>query len=121
VFADNDPVYQNAMMDSAVRCPLQFWKVCALVRQDGTLSATGFILGQEDIRGLPGFEEEVFAVALAQTTLEDLEMKTGLSFGDLKKSDHFAEGGAPGTLELDRGDGFKRLLKPILSEKDIVV
>ena len=121
VFADNDPVYQNAMMDSAVRCPLQFWKVCALVRQDGTLSATGFILGQEDIRGLPGFEEEVFAVALAQTTLEDLEMKTGLSFGDLKKSDHFAEGGAPGTLELDRGDGFKRLLKLILSEKDIVV
>jgi hypothetical protein len=76
---------------------------------------------QQTLRGLPGFEEEAFAVALAQTTLEDLEMKTGLSFGDLKKSDHFAEGGAPGTLELDRGDGFKRLLKPILSEKDIVV
>jgi endonuclease G len=121
VFADNDPVYQNTRMDFAVRCPLQFWKVCVLVRQDGTLSSTGFILGQEDIKGLPGFEEEVFAVALAQTTLMELESKTGLSFGDLKNHDHLAEGGAPGTLELDFENGAKRILKPIMSETDIVV
>jgi endonuclease G len=121
VFADNDPVYQNTRMDFAVRCPLQFWKVCVLVRQDSTLSSTGFILGQEDIKGLPGFEEEVFAVALAQTTLMELESKTGLSFGDLKNHDHFAEGGAPGTLELDSENGAKRILKPIMSETDIVV
>jgi DNA/RNA endonuclease G (NUC1) len=108
-------------MDFAVRCPLQFWKVCVLVRQDGTLSSTGFILGQEDIKGLPGFEEEVFAVALAQTTLMELESKTGLSFGDLKNHDHLAEGGAPGTLELDSENGAKRILKPIMSETDIVV
>jgi hypothetical protein len=65
-------------MDFAVRCPIQFWKVCVLIRQDGTLSSTAFILGQEDIKDLPGFEEEVFAVSLAQTTLMNLE--SGYSF-----------------------------------------
>ena len=54
LFAPNDPVYRNNRMNYSVRCPLQFWKVCILVRQDGTPSATGFLLGQEDIQSLPG-------------------------------------------------------------------
>src|SRR5262249_41505495 len=44
-------------MKYSVRCPLQFWKICVLIRRDGTPSATGFVLGQEDIQNLPGFEE----------------------------------------------------------------
>ena len=121
VFADNDPVYRNASMSYSVRVPLQFWKVCTLIRQDNTLSATAFVLGQEDIEGLPGFQQEVFAVDLAQTTIKDLEARTGLNLGDLRNHDYFAAGGAPGTLEVARPDGVTRLIKPILNFEDVVV
>jgi hypothetical protein len=40
-------------MDYSVRCPLQFWKVCVLIRQDDTPSLTAFVLGQEDIATFP--------------------------------------------------------------------
>ena len=121
VFAPNDPVYQNENMDYSVRCPLEFWKVCVLVRQDGSPSATAFVLGQSDIRDLPGFEA-VFDVAATQITIEDLESKTGLDFGAVKQHDHFAEGGKPGTLELPSGAGGKpRKAKIIRSGADIIV
>jgi len=99
VFALNDPVYRNENMDYSVRCPIQFWKVCVLIRENGTAAATGFVLGQEDIANLPGFEE-AFDVAATQVKIADLETKTGLDFGDLKNHDHFAQGGPRGTLEL---------------------
>jgi endonuclease G, mitochondrial len=98
LFAANDPVYKNDRMNYTVRCPLQFWKVCVLIRKDGTPSATAFVLGQEEIADLPGFQE-TFDVAATQIAITDLEKQTGLDFGDLRKHDHFAEGGAPGTLE----------------------
>jgi endonuclease G len=120
LFADNDPVYKNDRMNYSVRCPLQFWKVCVLVREDGTPSATGFILGQEDIQSLPGFEES-FDVAATQIKIADLEQRTGLDFGEVKKFDHFAEGGAPGTLELPGGGGRTRRAKVIRGGGDIVV
>lgn len=115
IFAANDPKYQNSKMDYVVRCPLSFWKVCVIIRQDGTLSATAFTLGQDEIKQLDGFEEK-FEAADAQVTIKDLEKKTGLDFGDLKKHDHLAEGGAPGTLEIDEVK-----IKPIRSFDDIVV
>jgi len=118
VFAANDPVYRNDNMDYAVRCPIQFWKVCVLIREDGTPSATGFVLGQEDITNLPGFEE-AFDVAATQVKIADLEKKTGLDFGDLKKHDHFAQGGAPGTLELPGGVGVR--VKAIRRGEDIYI
>ena len=103
LFSSNDPVYKNDRMNYSVRCPLQFWKVCVLIRQDDTPAATGFVLGQEDIQSLPGFEE-AFDVAATQIKIADLEKRTGLDFGRLREFDHFAEGGAPGTLEAaDRG------------------
>ena len=49
LFSPNDPVYKNDRMKYSVRCPLQFWKVCVLIRRDDTPAATGFILGQEDV------------------------------------------------------------------------
>jgi hypothetical protein len=95
-------------MNYSVRCPLQFWKVCVLIRQNGTPSATAFILGQQEITDLPGFEE-AFDVGATQIKIEDLEKRTGLDFGDLTKFDHFAQGGDPGTLEAMRQFGaFKR-------------
>lgn len=121
LFASNDPVYKNDRMTFSVRCPLQFWKVCVLIRQNGTPSATAFILGQEDIQDLPGFEE-AFDVMATQIKIIDLEKRTGLDFGDIKEHDHFAAGGTPGTLELPaQGEWAKRAAKPIRNQTDIVV
>jgi endonuclease G, mitochondrial len=121
LFAANDPVYQNDKMDYSVRCPLQYWKVCALVRDDGSVSATAFLLNQSEIRDLPGFEE-TFDVAATQVKISDLETKTKLSFGDLKEHDHFAQGGAAGTLEAPTGlEGETQTVKLIFHPSDIVV
>jgi endonuclease G len=110
LFAANDPIYKNDRMNYSVRCPLQFWKICVLIRRDGTPSATGFVLGQEDIQNLPGFEE-AFDVAATQIRVADLEERTGLDFGDIKEFDHFAAGGVPGTLELPGIEGVVRRAK----------
>lgn len=117
LFAPTDPVYKNDRMTYSVRCPLQFWKVCVLVREDGSPSATGFVLGQDDIKDLPGFEE-TFDVAATQIKIADLESRTGLDFGKIKELDHFAQGGEPGTLELP-GGGHR--IKLIRAGGDIVV
>lgn len=121
LFAANDPVYQNDRMNYSVRCPLQFWKVCVLIRQDGSPSATGFVLGQEDIKDLPGFEA-VFDVAATQIKIADLEQRTGLDFGAVKTFDHFAAGGPPGTIEAPVGPrGAAHRIKAIRAGSDIVV
>lgn len=120
LFATNDPIYKNDRMNYSVRCPLQFWKICVLIRRDGTPSATGFVLGQEDIQDLPGFEE-AFDVAATQIRVADLEERTGLDFGDIKKFDHFAAGGVPGTLELPGVEGMVRRAKIVRNGSDIVV
>ena len=120
LFSPNDPVYKNDRMKYSVRCPLQYWKVCVLIRRDDTPAATGFILGQEDIQDLPGFEA-VFDVAATQIKIADLEKKTGLDFGRLREFDHFAQGGAPGTLELPSGRGTSPTVKVIRGGADIVI
>ena len=120
LFSPNDPVYKNDRMKYSVRCPLQYWKVCVLIRRDDTPAATGFILGQEDIQDLPGFEA-VFDVAATQIKIADLEKKTGLDFGRLREFDHFAQGGAPGTLEMPTAAGATRTVKVIRSGADIVI
>ncbi len=113
VFSPADPSYKNATMKYAVRCPLEFWKVCVLIRHDDTMSATAFALGQPDIETLPGFEDR-FEPAAAQVTIAAIEQKTGLDFGSLKQHDRFAQSGTPG-LEATT------LRKPIESYDDIVV
>jgi len=115
IFKASDPKYQNNEMDAPVRIPLEFWKVCALVREDGTLSATAFILSQADITSLPGFED-FLDVSEVQTTIRDVEKRTGLRFPVLRDNDHLAAGGTPGTLELDG-----QAVIPLRSYEDIVV
>ena len=109
VFDPKNPTYRNDKMSYSVPCPLQFWKLCVLVKEsDGQLSSTGFILGQQDIAQLSGFE--AFNVGAAQITLEQLEEKTKLSFGDLKKYDHFAKTAEIGALEKFLAGGKQRFL-----------
>jgi hypothetical protein len=78
------------------------------------------VLGQEDIQNLPGFEE-AFDVAATQIRIADLEERTGLDFADIKKFDHFATGGASGTLELPGVEGMVRRAKIVRNGSDIVV
>jgi hypothetical protein len=59
-------------------------------------------------------------VTAAQVTLADLEKRTGLTFGTLTSHDHFAAGGAPGTLEIDRPEGRQRI-RPLSSFDDIII
>jgi DNA/RNA endonuclease G (NUC1) len=106
-------------MTYSVRCPIQFWKICVLQKEDGSASATAFVLGQEDIKDLPGFEQEVFDVGAAQVTLEELEHRTGLSFSDLKDHDHFADTGEPTLEALVINRRFPR--KAIRRGEDILV
>jgi endonuclease G len=120
VFAETDPMYRNEHMDYYVPVPMRFWKVCGLIRDDGTLSGTAFVLGQDDIARLPGFEE-AFDVIAAQVSIADVERMTGMKFPEMRDHDHFAEGGTPGTLEIDRGGAGKSRFKPIRTFEDIVV
>ena len=115
IFKQTDPKYQNEFMDAPVRIPLEFWKVCALIRDDDTLSATAFKLTQEDITSLPGFEA-FLDVKEVQTTIRNIETLTGLKFPVLRDNDHIADGGALGTLELEG-----QTVIPIRSYEDIVV
>jgi endonuclease G, mitochondrial len=115
IFKNNDPKYQNDDMDAPARIPLEFWKVCALIRDDGTLSATGFVLTQDDITSLPGFEA-FLDVSEVQVSIKSIEQRTGLKFPVLRANDHLAAGGAAGTLELA---GQKVI--PIRTYEDIVI
>lgn len=117
VLLDSDPIYQNEFMNYRARIPLAFWKICCLRRQDGSLSATGFKLSQQDISELPGFEER-FDVFAAQVTIAELENLTGLKFGVLTRYDHFAKGGTSGTLEREWPEG-NRKINPISDFMDI--
>jgi endonuclease G len=119
LFGPHDPNYRNTFMKYSVRIPLAFWKVCAIIRQNGTLSATAFILSQKDVAELPGFEA-AFDVTAVQVTIADLEERSGLRFPELRDNDHFAGGGVAGTLEVDRPGG-KRPILPLRSYEDIVV
>jgi endonuclease G len=117
VFDGKNPMYRNDKMTYSVPCPLQFWKVCVLVREsDGKLSSTGFLLGQQEISQLPGFE--AFDVGASQLTLAQLETKTGLNFGKLKTYDLFAKTGKKGVLEAMVAGGRQRALREF---DDIVV
>jgi endonuclease G len=121
VLLASDPLYRNDAMDFSARIPLAFWKVCGLIREsDGALSATAFTLGQEDITALPGFEER-FDVTAAQVTVAEIEHLTGLRLEVLRKHDHFATGGEPGTLEIAGEDGGKRRVRPIRDFDDVIV
>jgi hypothetical protein len=80
----------------------------------------GFLLNQA--RSGSARLEETFDVAATQVKISDLERKTKLSFGDLKKHDHFAQGGAAGTLEAPTGlEGETQTVKLIFHPSDIVV
>ncbi|MDQ7805377.1 DNA/RNA non-specific endonuclease [Amycolatopsis sp. A133] len=86
VLAADDDHYRG------VRLPRQFWKVVAMVKDGGALSATAYLLSQEElIRGLEvaaGFDYGAYRTY--QVPVRRIAELTGLSFGDLPAADPLA-------------------------------
>jgi endonuclease G len=82
-FAADDDVYRG------VRLPRQFWKVAVMVKGGGTLSATGYLLSQEQlVEGLESTEAFSYgAYKTFQVPIKQIEQLTGLSFGELSDFD----------------------------------
>lgn len=95
VLDDGDPEYRG------VRLPRQYWKVVVMVRGNGKLSATAYLLSQRSL--IQGIEEEFTfgAYRTYQVSVDKIEELTGLDFGSLKNfqpteatSESFVEEGA---------------------------
>jgi endonuclease G len=100
VLAADDDAYHG------VQLPRQFWKVVTMVKKDGSLSATAYLLSQQDLiagmRG-PPTDFSYGAYRTYQVAVSNVEELTGLSFGTLSASDPFVRRGVPSEpVELDR-------------------
>ena len=88
VLAADDDQYRG------VQLPRQFWKVVAMVKQDGTLSATAYLLSQEQL--IQGLEVAPAAFSYGayrtyQVPVGQVEGLTGLSFGSLAGADPLSQ------------------------------
>lgn len=84
IFAADDEPYRG------IQLPRQFWKVVVMVKESGALSATGYLLSQEElIQGLELAPEEFSygAYETFQVPVRRIEELTLLSFGSLSGAD----------------------------------
>jgi endonuclease G len=102
VLAADDDEYRG------VQLPRQFWKVVAMVKRGGTLSATAYLLSQQSLisglRGPPPPDFSYGAHRTYQVPVTQVEELTGLSLGSLPASDPLAQRGLraePRELERD--------------------
>ena len=73
---------------------MRFWKIAVFVKGDGRLSASAYLLEQEElVEGLERFEADTF-----QVTVGEIVERTGLDFGYL----------APFEAKLEGGEGLER-------------
>jgi endonuclease G len=86
VFAPDDDEYRGVML------PRQFWKIAVMRKKSGALSATGYLLSQEQlIAGLEVEEEfDYGAYKTFQVPITKVEALTGLDFGALRDADPLA-------------------------------
>jgi len=79
VLAGDDALFHG------VQLPKEFWKVVVIRRDDGKLSATGYLLSQEDM--IEGLEFVYGEFRTYQVAVALIEKKTGLDFGSLRTFD----------------------------------
>jgi endonuclease G, mitochondrial len=82
VFGDNDQEYRG------VRIPKAFWKVVAFLGDDGTPSATAYMVDQS--RDLERLEAAFGRFRTYQRSVAYVEQVTGLDFGSLSRYDGFS-------------------------------
>jgi endonuclease G len=84
IFAADDDTYRD------VQLPRQFWKVVAMVKESGELSATGYLLSQaaliDELEAAPA-EFSYGAYRTFQVPVSRVEDLTRLSFGALRDAD----------------------------------
>ena len=86
VLAGADPAYRG------IRIPLDYWKVVVMVKSNGQLSATAYMLTQKQLADdfeAPGFLFGRFRTY--QVPIARVETEAGLSFGNLSDFDPLAE------------------------------
>ena len=105
VLAADDEQYRG------VQLPRQFWKVVVMVKQGGELSATAYLLSQEElIKGLEVAPEAFSygAYRTYQVPVRQIEGLTGLSFGSLADADPLArEEAAVTAIEVTRPEELR--------------
>jgi endonuclease G len=105
VLAADDEQYRG------VQLPRQFWKVVVMVKQGGELSATAYMLSQEElIKGLEVAPEAFSygAYRTYQVPVRQIEGLTGLSFGSLADADPLArEEAAVTAIEVTRPEELR--------------
>lgn len=83
VFRSDDRVYRGLY-----RIPAEFWKVVAMVRDNGEMSATAYIQTQKNL--IDNLEFAYGAYRTYQVPVATIEDLTGLDFGDLRRYDPLA-------------------------------
>jgi endonuclease G len=91
VLADDDQEYRGGKL------PKQFWKVVTMVKTNGQLSATGYVISQKELIEQPIDEKLEVAADFVfgdfrtfQVPVAQVEQLTGLSFGALSSFDPLA-------------------------------
>jgi endonuclease G, mitochondrial len=103
VLADDDDAYRGIML------PRQYWKVVAMVKADGSLSATGYLLSQAALIADLEAARADFAYGAYRTfqvRVTDVERLTRLGFGPLPAADPLGrlEAAAIAPIEIDDYD-----------------
>jgi endonuclease G, mitochondrial len=83
VFRDDDMLYRGQY-----RIPAEFWKVVALVKDDGKLSATAYLQTQKNL--IDDLEFAYGGYKTYQVPISRIEAITDLDFGMLRQSDPLA-------------------------------
>ena len=83
--------------------PVEFWKVVVMVKKDGELSVTAYLQSQKDYTKelIEREAKEAFIYGRFETyqvSLNSVEQKTGLDFGELRKYDRFGRSETTGIL-----------------------
>jgi endonuclease G len=83
VFRDDDMLYRGRY-----RIPAEFWKVVAMVKPDGDLSATAYLQTQKNL--IDDLEFAYGSYKTYQVPIERIERLTNLDFGALRLADPLA-------------------------------
>ena len=86
VFSENDLPYRGVLL------PLQFWKIAAMIKRNGTPSVSGFVLSQAEMLGDVRAEESIGDTGFTtyqtyQVSLEHIAKLTGITFDGLFQYD----------------------------------
>ena len=88
VFRDSDKRLKAKHNDQEVQIPEEFWKVVVTEKEDGSLSATGYILSHGEM--IKSMVEAAFVYGeykTYQVQIARIEAETGLDFGPLRDAD----------------------------------